>query len=76
MAERTDGPDLLGSKLYFDQFVGLVGGGFPFPAANGYSCGLDQDGVSTFDIDGLDTAIGSDQDINFYDTLEREIAGQ
>ena len=46
-------------ETYFDHFVGFASGGFPFPVANGFRRGLGQHWMSTFNVDGLDAAIGT-----------------
>jgi hypothetical protein len=67
---------LFRGKFYFDHFMGFAGSGFPFPAANCLGSGLGEDRVAAFNINGLDAAIGRDERVDSYDSLERKIAGQ
>jgi hypothetical protein len=73
---RQNGRGLFRRETHFDQFVGFARGGFPFPVANGFGCGLRQHWMSTFHVHSLDGAIGADQRVNSDHSIEGQIARQ
>jgi len=56
--------------------MGFANCGLPFPVEHGFRCGLGEHGMSAFDVDTLDAAIGFYERVNFYYSLKREITGQ
>ena len=56
--------------------MGFATGAFPLPVEDRFRGGLSQHGMSAFNVDRLDTAIGINERIDFYDPLQREIACQ
>ena len=61
-------------KLDFHYLAGFVSGRFPFPVANRVYRGLGEHGMSTFEVDGLHAAVGSDENFDFDNSSQRHAA--
>jgi hypothetical protein len=68
--EHTSGRIGVRIELEFNRFDGLMRGGLPFPLTDGIFCRLHQHRISTFNHDGFDGAVGSNQSVYFLASLQ------